>query len=114
MACPLFVPLSPLSGSDLHDGYCGAQPEAPIPADTLRQCCNMGYARGVCRRAAQSNADAFRFLIKSNRDGVVAVAWSSERNHHPVAVGTLLVTEAPASEDPLERQARAYAAACLR
>ena len=43
------------------------------------------------QHAAQSDADAFRFLIKSNRDGVVEVAWSSERNHHPVAVGTLTV-----------------------
>lgn len=108
MPCPLFLPVSPLAGfADLHGGECAAQPGASIPIDTLRRCCNNGYARAVCGHAAQSDADAFRFLIKSHRDGAVGVAWSIERDHHPVAVGTLLVTNAVASEGPLERQARA-------
>jgi hypothetical protein len=44
---------------------------------------------------------------------VVAVAWSSERDHHPVAVGTLLITQTSEGEDPLARQARSFAAAYL-
>jgi hypothetical protein len=118
MPCPLFLPASPLTGfKSLHGGECAAQPGASIPVDTLRRCCNTGYARAACGHAAQSDADAFRFLIKSNRDGVVGVAWSIERDHHPVAVGTLAVGTqrmTDAAEGPLERQARACAAAYFR
>jgi hypothetical protein len=122
MACPLFLPSSPLAGfaaeaspfSDFYGGGCKAQPAALIPVDTLRRCCNAGYARTACDHAAQSDADAFRFLIKSHRDGVVGVAWSIERDHHPVAVGTLLVSGQGDSADPLERQARACAATYFR
>jgi hypothetical protein len=117
MACPLFVPSSPLTGfTDLYGGECAADTGALIPVDVLRQCCNTGYARDSCVRAAQSDADAFRFLIKANRDGVVDVAWSSERNHHPVAVGTLAVSckIGATQTGPLESQARAYAAAYLK
>ena len=66
--------------------------------------------------AAQSDADAFRFLIRANHDGVVDVAWSSERNHHPVAVGTLSLTASDPVPDgkPLERQARACVDAYFR
>ena len=114
MACPLFLPSSPLADfDDIYAGKCAAQPNALIPAATLRTHCNCGYARDFCEHAAKSKADAFRFLIKSNRAGAVEVAWSSERNHHPVAVGSLLVTSLAPVDDPLERQARACAAAYL-
>lgn len=98
----------------MYGGECAAE-AVVLSFDTL-VCCNAGYARGSCERAAQSNADALRFLIKANRDGVVDVAWSSERNHHPVAVGTLAVDCGSAATEttPLERQARAYASAYLR
>lgn len=115
MPCPLFLPAAPLAGfTDLHGGECAAQPDTLIPVDTLRSCCNAGYARAKCGHAAQSDADAFQFLIKSNSNGVVGVAWSSERNHHPVAVGTLFVTGSAAAEGPLERQARACVQTYLR
>ena len=117
MACPLFLPASPLTDfEDLYGGECSGEAGALIPVDILRQCCNAGYARDSCRRAAQSDADAFRFLIKANRDGVVNVAWSSERNHHPVAVGTLAVdcNQDTTEAKPLERQARTCAVAYLR
>jgi hypothetical protein len=117
MACPLFMPALPLTGfTDLYGGECAADAGAPIPVDVLHRCCNAGYARASCERAAQSDADAFRFLIKANRDGVVDVAWSSERNHHPVAVGNLAVNcrIGATKIGPLESQARAYAAAYLK
>jgi hypothetical protein len=129
MACPLFLPASPLTSvnsgpaslGDIYDGECANQAGVAISTALLRTCCNSGYARGSCGHAAESDADAFRFLIKENRNGVVDVAWSSERNHHPVAVGTLSLS-APAAAAasgtldalPLQRQARAYAAAYLR
>ena len=114
MACPLFLPSAPLAGfSDLYAGEC-AIPGESIPEDTLRHGCNAGYARALCKRAAQSDADAFRFAIKANRDAAVDVAWSSERNHHPVAVGMLTILPDAADSSPLERQARVYADAYLR
>lgn len=117
MACPFFLPRAPLAGfSDIYGGECAADATTPIPADTLRTGCNHGYGRAVCARAAQSDSDAFRFTIKANRAGVIDVAWSSERNHHPVAVGMLSVNSAEDSGDaePLECQARIHAAAYLR
>ena len=116
MACPLFLPSSPLAGfSDLYAGDCAAGDSAPIPDQTLRQYCNSGYARGCCARAASSDSDSFRFTIKANRIGEIDVAWSSERNHHPVAVGVLTVNRMAAAEaSPLEQQARVYAEAYLR
>jgi hypothetical protein len=122
MACPLFLPVSPLTGlppeaaplGDLYGGECAAAPGSLIPLDILRRCCNTGYARAACSRAGQANADATRFLIRADRDGVIEVAWASERNHHPVAVGTVQVTEASEGNEPLERQARACVAAYLR
>src|SRR5437868_6663572 len=109
MACPLFLPSSPLAGcTDLYGGECAADAGALIPVDLLHRSCNAGYARDCCARAAQSEADAFRFLVKANREGMVEIAWSSERNHHPVAVGNLVVNPAVGSREigPLERQAR--------
>ena len=126
MACPLFLPASPLTGfapeamplGDLYGGECAGAADALIPGvipiDTLRCCCNVGYARGRCERAKQSDADAVRFLIKANRDGAVEVAWAIERNHHPMAVGTMNFTEATMPAGPLERQAAAYVAAYIR
>lgn len=123
MACPLFLPSSPLPGytsetsslGDIYGGECAAQPGTLIPVDTLRRHCHAGYAREACDRAAQSESDAFRFQIKSHREGVITVAWSSERDHHPLAVGTLLLTgEGDEADGPLERQARACAGAYTR
>lgn len=117
MACPFFLPRAPLAGfSDLYGGECAADAMTLISVDTLRTCCNHGYARDVCARAAQSDSDAFRFAIKASQSGVIDVAWSSERNHHPVAVGILRVSSADtaAGGGALESQARVYAAAYLR
>jgi len=115
MACPLFLPAAPLAGfSDVCGGECAADPGAPIADATLRKCCNAGYARECCTHAAQAESDVFRFAIKAHRGAAVDVAWSSERNHHPLAVGTLTIGEESATEGPLERQARVYAMAYLR
>jgi len=131
MACPLFIPSSPLGDfvpiapplGDLYGGDCAADPSAVIAPDTLRRYCNFGYARGHCERADQSEADAARFLIKGERGGLVEIAWATERNHHPVAVGAVEVVTmeigpgqaAPASHaDVLTRQAHACAEAYVR
>lgn len=125
MACPCFLPVAPLAGSPpssplgaLFRGTCSAAPDAPknaAPIDDalLLTGCNQGYARNRCPRAAASEVDAARFRIKSHASGVIEVGWSHERDHHPVAVGVLRLTEAPAGATPLEAQARACAAIYL-
>jgi hypothetical protein len=121
MPCPFFLPASrlidfapgPMPLGDSYGGECAVNPGALIPIDTLRRCCNLGYARGMCERAAQAEADAVRFMIRSDSADSVLVAWSMERNHHPVAVGKVAFPLADCST-PIERQARAYCDSYLR
>jgi hypothetical protein len=115
MACPLFLPEArPAPLTDLYSGECAAEPGSKVAADLLHSC-NHGYARAACQRAAQSNSDAFRFLIRANHGGMIDVAWSSERDHHPVAVGTLSLSATGAAErSPLECQARTCVDAYFR
>jgi len=99
----------------IFNGDCASEAFHVIPAETLRECCNRGYARGSCEKAARVDPDAARFLVRSDQDGRIEVAWATERNHHPVAVGTLRISaDEPAGTEPLERQARAFADAYLR
>jgi hypothetical protein len=122
MPCPFFLPASRLADfatgamplGDSYGGECSADPGALIPIDTLRSCCNLGYARDYCERAARSEADAARFMIKSDSAGSVRVAWAVERNHHPVAVGTVTFPLAGACSTAIERQAQAYVDSYLR
>jgi hypothetical protein len=125
MACPLFIPTSPLGESvsaaaplgDLYSGCCGAEPAAAIDPETLRRYCNFGYARGHCERAAQSDADAVRLMVRAERGSLVEIAWAVERNHHPVAVGTVEVettSPVPPAGDALNRQIYFCAASYMR
>jgi len=121
MACPLFVPGTALAGSPpasplgaIFTGCCQAAAAADISDDLLRHGCNTGYARARCSHAAAVEVDAVRFRIKSHSDGVISVAWSSERDHHPVGVGVLELKPQPEQASPLEQQARACAAVYLQ
>lgn len=123
MACPLFLPSSLLAGftaevmplGDLYNGVCAVAPAETLPLALLRHCCNTGYGRGTCPRAAQTENDAVRFLLRKDRGEAVDIAWSLERNHHPVAVGVIEVpVDGPSGDTPLARQAQAYAAAYFR
>lgn len=124
MACPLFIPSSPLGElvtiaaplGDLYGGRCAADPAAEIEPETARRFCNFGYARGHCQRAALSEADAVRLLVRADDGRTVEVAWSTERNHHPVAVGVERVelNAGDPSDVPLKAQVQACAAAYAR
>jgi len=103
----------PLTG--LFAGECAASPGALLPIDRLRDCCNPGHARTSCPQAATIEPDAVQFLVKADRDGVIEVSWAIEKNHHPIAVGTLQISSPPPSSvPPLQHQARAFAANYLR
>ena len=127
MPCPLFLPTHPLAASspvaaplgNLYDGTCAAapaaEPSAEIDGRILRRCCNSGYARAECARANTTEADAARFLLRSDQDGVIQVAWAAERDHHPFAVGVMPYSPHFATSDqPLERQIAAFVASYLR
>ena len=121
MACPRFLPTSILAGSSpasplgaLFAGHCAGAPNEAIDDALLRTGCNQGYARDRCPAAAVSPVDAARFRIKSHAAGVIEVAWSQERHHHPVAVGALHLRDVPTGIEPLELQARACVAVYLR
>jgi hypothetical protein len=110
MPCPLFLPAASLG--DYYAGVCSAAASDPIAPDTLRKCCNVGYARRTCERAANTEADAIEFVVRADRGGEVELGWSMERNHHPLAVGVMILPPSPAT--PLEFQARAFGAAYLQ
>ena len=99
---------------DAYGGACAASGSA-IEHDKIRRCCNIGYARTTCEQAGHSPADAARFLVTADRGVVIEVAWSLERDHHPVGVGTLQVAVGGGDAvTPLEFQARACATSYLR
>ena len=108
MPCPLFVPES------LRDtwylGRCAAEPEERIGIEKLRTCCNAGYARARCERAAGAEADAVNFLMKSES----VVAWAIERNHHPLAAGTADAATPATGNATLDAQIAGFAAATKR
>jgi hypothetical protein len=123
MACPLFIPTAPLGElvavaaplGDLYGGQCAADRSAVIEPETLRRYCNFGYARGCCPRAAKSDADAARFMVRAARGSMVDIAWAVERNHHPVAVGRMEIeTSFEPGDDLLARQAHACARSYMR
>jgi hypothetical protein len=112
MPCPFFLPGS-LRGN-FYEGRCAAEPDRSVPDEMLRSCCNAGYARARCSPAAASNADAVQFLIARESDGVVEVAWSLERDHHPIAVGRASAGLPGTGDAILDEQIGAYARITLQ
>jgi hypothetical protein len=114
MPCPFFLPaLAAPEFGDPPDGDCLAEPGRALSNDWRTRLCTRGYARLECPLAAGASADAYQFLIQSHAAGVFRVAWSSERDHGPLAVGVLEIRETDPCDSPLERQARAVVHAYL-
>ena len=107
--CPLFLPATAAPLTGVFSGECSANPGGALSDDMIRECCNRGYARSACTCAATVDGDSICFLVKSDHDGIVDVAWALERDHHPLSVGAVSVNGAPASGEILERQAFAIA-----
>lgn len=102
MACPYFMPEErfdstwpfpqrlPLgtgwSGTCTAPGHEGARPNA----EELTSGCNLGYAKTCGRLPAERHADAVRFAIGEERDGMLHVLFVCERSYLPASFGELL------------------------
>ena len=111
--------------NDAFRGVCRAgEPsngDAFEPLEKLqRELCNCGYARGWCERfPADSAADAVRFSILDDADGIVRLVYVLEREYAPVEHGIVeySIPESRPISDPSEllaAQARAFLEAYIR
>lgn len=88
-------------------------------ADELTSACNLGYAQECGRLPAQRNADAVRFALGEERDGILRVLFVCERAYLPAGHGELLYQKAQNAwlkphEDPcIQRMAECYVEAQL-
>jgi hypothetical protein len=132
MACPCFYPVERMRQTgeksttgplgDVWSGICRAQPEREwLPdAATTQQLCNFGYAREKCPRFPGDGADAVRFSISKDQDGVIGIYWVVEKDHLPFAHGPLEYSREaarfiPSHTDPrVAQQAQAYISSYLR
>ena len=102
VACPYFMPERRLesdwpfprrlplaagwAGTCSAPGHEGAQPSE----DELKSGCNVGYAKACGRLPADRSADAVRFAMGEERDGVLHVLFACERAFLPAGHGKLL------------------------
>jgi hypothetical protein len=103
VACPFFDPeerfddqawIKPprLPLGDPCRGVCRAPAGPAIRPDdaTLRDFCNVGYARGHCSRFPQQcETDAVRFSIDGDRGGAILLRYVLERDYSPAGFGSL-------------------------
>jgi hypothetical protein len=133
MACPFFYPTERLkeqpwphpSRLPLGHGFAGRCRSRPaeefLPGqERLRDCCNLGYARPQCDRfPADSLADAVRFALSADEDGLVTIHYVVEKSHHPFEHGSFRYDAArhailESSGNPsVRRQAEVYAESYL-
>jgi hypothetical protein len=131
LACPYFMPLErfdsnwpfpqrlPLgagwSGTCTAPGQNGARPTM----EELTSGCNIGYAKTCGRLPADRHADAVRFSLGEERDGLLRVLYACERAHLPASHGELLYNKAnrtwpSAHPEPcVQRMAECYVQAQL-
>jgi hypothetical protein len=133
VACPCFFPIErirqstgkkspPVPLGDSWSGVCRAAPESDwLPdANTLQQLCNFGYARQKCARVPAGAADAVRFTISNDHDGLVGIYWVMEKDHLPFAHGPLEYSRAESGflaahpDARVSQQAQAYVSSYLR
>jgi len=106
VACPFFMPDSrfdsdwpfphrlPLgtgwAGVCTAPGHEGVRPRE----EELKSGCNLGYAKTCDRLPAERHADAVRFVLGEERDGIVHVLFVCERAYLPASHGELLYVKA--------------------
>jgi hypothetical protein len=74
------------SGTCTAAGHEGARPSE----DELKSGCNLGYAKTCRRLPAERQADAVRFALGEERDGILRVLFAFEREYLPAGHGDLL------------------------
>src|SRR6185295_11024675 len=108
---------------EIYQGTCHADTHTPFsPGDeTLRDFCNIGYARRRCSRfPANAQADAVRFAITSDGSGVIRIQYATEVDHLPGPHGLLEYSRASGAfsfshaDRLIQRQAEAYLSSYLR
>lgn len=98
------------SGACTAPGHEGLRPSD----DELKSGCNLGYAKTCNRLPAERHADAVRFALGEERDGVLRVLFACERDYLPASHGELLYNAASgtwlhAHHDPrVQRMAECY------
>jgi len=102
VACPFFMPDQRLEGDwpfpqrlPLGAGWsgtCRANADAEIrpSEEELKTACNLGYAQGCPRLPVKRHADAIRFALGEERDGLVQIRFACEREYLPAAHGDLI------------------------
>jgi hypothetical protein len=126
MACPFFMPEERLNadwpfpqrlplgagwtGTCTAPGHDGVRPSD----EELKSGCNLGYAKSCNRLPAERRADAVRFALAEERDGILRLLFACEREYLPSSHGELLYDSASGSwlrvhEDPrVQRMAECY------
>ncbi len=119
MACPFFLPEQRLSADWPFpqrlplgagwSGVCTAASNAPAQPsqEELRTGCNLGYARTCARIPKERAADAVRFAISGECDGLVRILYAYERDYLPAGHGELVYDVAS------RRWQTAHSSACL-
>jgi hypothetical protein len=80
----------------------------------LKSGCNLGYAKTCSRLPAERSADAVRFSLGEERDGVLRVLFVCEREYLPAGHGELLYQTAKGSwlrghaDQRVQRMAECY------
>jgi hypothetical protein len=134
MACPFFYPTERFPESawrkhprlplgDPYSGVCRVDPARDWTPDqnTLRECCNLGYARRRCPRFPRGGGpDALRFSVVDDEEGTLRIFYVAEQEHSPVEHGTIEYAVATNrflngdTSETFQKQARAYAESYLR
>jgi hypothetical protein len=72
-------------------GSCEADPDRPsIPEpDALIRLCNLGYPEGCPHFPRNGAADAVRFGVSHDQNGIVSIHYVIEKSHEPVEHGPL-------------------------
>jgi len=107
---------------DAWSGVCRAEAAGEwLPdAGTIQQYCNFGYAREKCPHVPAEAADAVRFGISSDHDGLVRIYWVAEKDHAPMGHGPLDYSREEGAfrgahpDACVQQQAQAYLSSYLR
>lgn len=101
VACPFFMPDQRLAGDwpfpqrlPLGAGWSGtctaSQPELRPAEHELKTSCNIGYASTCARLPKEREADAVRFALGEERDGLLRIRFAYERECLPAGHGELV------------------------